>query len=382
MEKQHSEYHCYREIHQQPVLWKNVFDRIDVQRSSLKKFLAVHLREHTEVIFTGAGSSFFIGEMVAGSFQFKTGYHAKAVPSTEIVTHPLHYIPQNGPVLLISFARSGNSPESVAAAALAQEINPNTAHLIITCNADGNLSKAEFLKNKYTLLLGEECNDKALAMTGSVTSMALAALLIADLDRLEKVKTTVNAIAYLAETMVKHYEGEIKKIADRSFERVVFLGSGPFFGTAHEAHLKVQEMTDGQLICKFDSFLGFRHGPKAVVNEKTLMVYFHSNDPYVKKYEDDLVSSINAEQDPAFTLAVCKDCHLKNDYDFVIKHDDFMEIEESYLVLPYLIPIQLFSYYKSHYYGLNPDNPSKRGVIHRVVQGVKIYDYDKSELLK
>ncbi len=73
----------------------------------------------------------------------------------------------------------------------------------------------------------------------------------------------------------------LKKIAEREFERMVFLGSGPLFGTAHESHLKVQELSDGKVICKFDSFLGFRHGPRAVVNGSTIICYLLSNNPHV-----------------------------------------------------------------------------------------------------
>ena len=40
-----------------------------------------------------------------------------------------------------------------------------------------------------------------------------------------------------------------------------------------------------------------------------------------------------------------------------------------------LVPIQLLAYYKSKYLGYNPDSPSKNGAIHRVVQGVTIYQY-------
>src|SRR3546814_9422282 len=55
---------------------------------------------------------------------------------------------------------------------------------------------------------------------------------------------------------------DLEQVASKSFDRVVFLGSGPMLGIARECHLKLQELTDGQIICKHDSFLGFRHGPK------------------------------------------------------------------------------------------------------------------------
>ena len=46
------------------------------------------------------------------------------------------------PTLLVSFARSGDSPESVAAAELADQLLSDVHHLVLTCNADGRLAAA------------------------------------------------------------------------------------------------------------------------------------------------------------------------------------------------------------------------------------------------
>ncbi|RLD87159.1 MAG: sugar isomerase [Bacteroidetes bacterium] len=365
----------YREVAQQPGLWKKVYADVLAGKDRISSFLNVYMKHDSEVVFTGAGSSFFVGEMVAGYFQEKTGRTTKAVSTTEIVTYPTHYISKNKPVLLVSFARSGNSPESVAAVKMAEETNPNIAHLIITCNKDGELARCESLENKFVYLLPEEANDKALAMTSSVTSMALVVLLLANLNNLISQEKQIEAAASLVEMVLEKYGNMLAEIASRDFERAVFLGSGPFYGLAHEAHLKVQEMTDGQLICKFDSFLGFRHGPKVVVNDKTLMVYLHSPKAQVRRYEDDLVRSINKEQNPAFKLGICDTCDSDDDYDAVVTFSEKKYgIDEAYFMLAYLVPVQLFSIFKSIEYGLNPDAPSASGAIHRVVQGVKIYN--------
>ncbi len=365
----------YREVAQQPRLWMKVYAVVLAAKERISGFLDAHLKADSEVVFTGAGSSFFVGEMVAGYFQEKTGYSTKAVSTTELVTYPAHYISKNKPAVLVSFARSGNSPESVAAAKIAQETNPDMAHLIVTCNKEGELAKCERLENRFVILLPDEANDKALAMTSSVTSMVLVVLLLANLHNLESQGKQVEVLASLVDQVLKKYGNQLAEIASKDFERAVFLGSGPFYGLAHEAHLKVQEMTDGQLICKFDSFLGFRHGPKAVVNDKTLMVYFHSPKVQVRRYEDDLVRSINKEQNPAFTLGICDTCDSDENYDgvMVISNRD-TDLEEAYYMLAYLVPVQLLSIFKSIEYGLNPDAPSKSGAIHRVVQGVKIYN--------
>jgi len=366
--------HTLKEIKQQPDLWMKVIELIEQQKENLNNFLNDVFDKESEVIFTGAGSSFFIGEMVAPFFQKDTGTSSRAVETTEIVTHPEFFINKNKVTLLVSFARSGNSPESVAALNLANKVSPNVKHLIITCNKDGALAKIKG-NNIYSVVLPAEANDKSLAMTSSVTSMGIAALLIGRLNELDKMKQELNKASVLYKDFFNKFSDTLRKVADTDYQRAVFLGSGPMKGVAHEAHLKLQELTDGEIISKFDSFMGFRHGPKAVVNAQTLLVYFFSNDPYIRKYEYDLVQSISGSGHPALTVAVSNVSLNGLDFDLRIDLDD-TKIDDGIWTITSLVPIQLLAYYKSEALGYNPDSPSKSGAIHRVVQGVSIYEYE------
>ena len=370
-----SEYYTYKEIFQQPKLWLRVFDMVKTQKKDLEQFINSFLNpSNSEILFTGAGSSFFIAEMVAGVFQEKTGVSCRAIATTEIVTHPDYYINKNKNSLMVSFARSGNSPESLAAVEKASDFSPNLHHLFISCNTDGALAKIPKTDKNYLILLPEETNDKSLAMTSSVTTMAMVALLLAQLNKIDLLDVQIRHASVLTDKMLHNYEHELKEIANIDFERAVFLGSGPMQGVAREAHLKLQELTDGKVISKFDSFLGFRHGPKAVVNNKTLMVYFFSNDDYVRKYEKDLVNSIKKSSSPIYSLGIFDKNFMGLDIDKEIRfgYSD-LEIKESFWLMSSLVVIQLLAFYKSMALGFNPDSPSQNGSIHRVVQGVNIY---------
>ena len=370
------------EIEQQPELWKEIYRVVELQRYEIAGFLDKYLHsKSSEVIFTGAGSSFYIGEMVHGIFQNETGITSRAVSTTEIVTHPELYINPEKETLLVSFARSGNSPESVAAIKNAEIVSENVGNLIICCNEDGALLKMNF-RNVYKLLLPSKTNDKGLAMTSSVTSMALSALLIGMLDRFYSLKDQVDLASCYAEKIILQGTKVFEKIASIEFERAVFLGSGPFLGVAREAHLKLQELTNGKIICKFDSFLGFRHGPKAVVNDKTLMVYFFNNNEYVQRYERDLVNSIKESSKPAFSFGIAENKLDVNGLDELITlSENKNRIGEGFLMLSSLVAAQLLGLYKSVNEGFNPDNPSVNGAIHRVVRGVNIYEYESDNLL-
>ncbi len=117
-------------------------------------------------------------------------------------------------------------------------------------------------------------------------------------------KSQINLLYNYGKFFFSSYTEEIKKIAKLDFNRAVFLGSGLFNGIAHESHLKLQELTDGKIICKHDSFLGFRHGPKAVIDNKTLIVYLFSNNRYSQQYEIDLVNSVNSGRNGCYKVGV------------------------------------------------------------------------------
>ena len=367
------------EILQQPALWNEVYDLIDQNKEFIIDFFNSLTINDTDVVFTGAGSSFFVGETVAPIFQKDSGFSSKAVSTTEIVTNPQYYINNKRFTLLVSFARSGNSPESVAAIQLANQVSDNIKHIIITCNKDGKLAGLTNFENVLVLVLPERSNDKSLAMTSSFTSMVLVAILIGRINKLNKEKEKIFLASKSVKEFINNYTEKIKELVKIDYERAIFLGSGPLVGIARESHLKLQELTDGKIIAKFDSFLGFRHGPKAVVNNKTLMVYIFSNDNYIRKYEYDLVASIKKVQDPVLSIGVFNTPiseTIENELDscLSIKSDD-QPIDEVYWTIVSMAAVQLFATYKSMATGLNPDSPSTSGAIHRVVQGVNIYEF-------
>lgn len=369
--------HTAREIAQQPDLWQKVWKEVEGQRGGLDGFLRMALSKSKRIILTGAGTSAYIGLSLRGVIQRRTGILTEAIASTDIVSHPRDFLSPDVPTLLISFARSGNSPESVATVALAQEMCSTLYHLVITCNAEGKLACFDGAENKYVLALPPEANDQSLAMTSSYTGMLLAGLLVTQLGELDAAKRSVDILTGYGRRIVDFYTAEIRRMAESDFQRAVFLGSGPLFGTAREAHLKLQELTDGRIICKEDSFLGFRHGPKAVIDETTLVCYFFSNSPYAAKYEKDLVHSMKKGCPPFLEIGVMENripgIHL--DHIFYLS-DNGCGLSEAYLAVCDVLPAQMLGFFKSLQLGLKPDTPSATGAITRVVEGVQIYNLE------
>lgn len=362
--------HTGQEIFGQPNLWEDVFNLINNQKERIESFIRPVLEnQNLKIVLTGAGSSAFIGEAAQGLVQAATIRSTQAIATTDIVTHPELFFLKDTPTLLVSFARSGNSPESVEAVNLANQHCKNIYHFIITCNKDGQLARYGKAnpENCFSLVLPDESNDKSLAMTGSFTSMLLSILLVADIRNIGNKNEDINEIIALGNSILKENK-TLATVIDEPFDRVVFLGSGPMLGVARECHLKLQELTDGQIICKHDSFLGFRHGPRAVVNEQTLVVYLFSNNSHVLRYEQDLAKDTATDPRNIKTIAFGGPEDLAS----TIKIDNNTE-NNSLHVVPATMIGQLLGYNKSLQLGFNPDNPSVSGTISRVVQGVNIY---------
>lgn len=361
--KNKSAYWTAREIEQQPDVWQKVAKEIAEKREELDAWFAYTLTDQfVRIILTGAGTSAYVGETLAPFLSQKLSRPVEAVSTTNIVAAPEQYLFKKVPTLIISFARSGNSPESVAACELCDQLLDKAYHLIITCNDEGALAKMKKDDhNRYVVIMPEETNDKSFAMTSSFSSMLLAAVLIFQLNN----KMLAASINISKKILTSEVLENINTLSRQSFKRVVCLGTGGLLGIAREAALKILELSNGQLDCYFESPLGFRHGPKLVVDENTLVVLLGSNNAYSKQYDHDLLSEIKRDNKAAniINLSDFLDCTS-------------FDIDDLWLAFPYILYCQVFAFYQSLVLKITPDNPCPTGEANRVVQGVEIYPYE------
>ena len=154
--------------------------------------------------------------------------------------------------------------------------------------------------NAHVVLLPEETNDRGFAMTSSFTGMMLAAALAFDL--LPQDRTA--ALATLGGPRARG--GAAIGRAPRAFGLRAggVPGRREFAGLAREAALKMLELSDGNIVAMAETPLGFRHGPKTIVNAKTLVVMFLCNDPYARRYEMDLLRELRADGVAARVVAL------------------------------------------------------------------------------
>lgn len=363
------------EIEGQPELWDLTSKSFFEQLEGFRRFWRNACAKADEVILTGAGTSSFIGLSLEGLFFRRTGLVCRAVPTTHIVSHPENYFSKEKTPLIVSFARSGNSPESCAALEAADAFSRSCFHLIITCDGEGSLAMYRSAHPVYTILLPTGANDKGLAMTGSYSSMLLTGLLAACHTQPSYAEDQILAQHEAARMVLTEKLAQIQRIASWDFKRAVFLGSGELFGTAEEAALKLQELTDGKIICKADTYLGFRHGPKAVIDAATLVVYFFNGNENVRRYETDLLRTMGRGTRALFQLGISACPVDSGELNELILLEAPVKMDEDFMPLSAIVAAQLLAFFKSLQLGLSPDNPSVSGAISRVVEGVRIYPF-------
>ncbi|EKN3347575.1 SIS domain-containing protein [Yersinia ruckeri] len=367
-----------QEIEQQPVCWEKTQRIVAENQAVINEFLQLALAaENTRIIFTGAGTSAFAGRALVPLLTPYVSQRIEAIANTDLVATPEQYFAQDVPTLLVSFARSGNSPESVAALQVASECLSHCFHLVLTCNQKGQLYQyCQTAPGALAVLMPAETNDQSLAMTSSFSSMMLAAVAIfAGVDKYPK------EIERFCKESADWFKEINRKIIDNTkksqYKRVIYLGSGGLQGLAQESALKLLELTAGKVVAGFDTPLGFRHGPKSIVNPDTLVVVYISNDPYTRQYDLDLLAEIRANNVASKIIAVAAQSDAQVTAGDHILVPGMADSSDLGLLFAYLMFAQAFAFHSSVALNNTPDCPSPTGEINRVVQGVTIYPFKK-----
>jgi tagatose-6-phosphate ketose/aldose isomerase len=371
-----------REINQQPAAWGETCARVVAMADEIRSFL--HRETGADaacrtVILTGAGSSEFVGRSIEGALRRKMAAEVITVPTTHFLTHCESVFLPARDYLLVSFARSGDSPESVATFQQVAERFPRVKQAVITCNKDGSLARlAAKSRDSLCILLPEQTNDKSLAMTSSFSSLALAGLSLGFADAPALFAPLVEKAAAGALRVIAEYGDLLSDFARLPFTRACYLGSNTLLGCMQEARLKMQEMTAGRVASAFDSFLGLRHGPQVFVNGECVVVASLSSDPSVRRYERDLLRELRGKKQGIGTLVICDraDQEMRGLSSAVIElYPSAEPLEDDYRVLTDIVACQILAVFKSIQLGLSPDNPSPDGIINRVVAGITVYPW-------
>jgi len=339
----------WREIQSQPAIWRDWGATLPV--ADLRTFVAA--TGVSEVWFCGAGTSAYIGDILAAGLEGAAGPRFRSVPTTDIVARPHAYL-RGVPKLVVSFGRSGNSAESIGLLDALDALAPGWPRLNITCNSTSALATRPGAR---VVVLPKATHDAGFAMTSSFSTMLLTAAAIFDTSLAPD--TAPARFARLAADLtglLPDFAAQARTA--RQPDRVVFTGSGALAFAARESALKVMELSAGQIPALWDSTLGFRHGPKSFVTGATDLWLFRSADPHTRAYDDDLGAELGS-QFPGSTIST------------PTVPQPFGDLWSAPL---YVALAQVLAVIWSDSLGLAVDDPfAGQGTLTRVVSGVRLY---------
>ena len=349
------------EILQQPELWLSTSERVTQANWRLPL--------DRPLVVTGAGTSAYAAGAVANASRFAAG-----IPITDLLTSSARDIErlcpgfsQNG--MLLSLARSGDSPESLGAVQRVRRVFPSVEHYAITCNAEGQLARDRAI---CSLVLDPRTNDRSLAMTSSFTNLVLAGILLLDPAPVQHVLEKISARA--AELLPKLQETARSLVAEMEFGRAVILADAVLLPAARESALKILEMTSGDVVALSETYLGLRHGPMSFLRPGSLILCLASADLARHRYEVDLIRELQRKQLGRIVAIAPTDARMPEP---VLSVPAIAPELPDALRTPFeVLFAQLLAYSLSLRSGHDPDNPSPSGVITRVVAGVQLYEID------
>ncbi len=248
---------------------------------------------------------------------------------------------------------------------------PRSRFLDITCNVEGELARrGRDRADTFTLLMPPASCDRAFAMTSSLSCMMLAALAIFDAAPWPQREQRLRTLAASGQQALATWETPVRTLAQSPFSRVIYLGSGPLEALARECALKVLELTAGRVPALANTPLGFRHGPKSLLDPQTLVVVLRSIEPVARRYEQDLLGELRRDGIAGHVLSVGPREGGATPDDWTL---DVPALPDAWLAPLWLTVAQRYALHRSAALGLTPDNPFPDGTVNRVVQGVTIH---------
>ena len=371
-----------REIAQQGDCWEKIPALLATTNPALKTRLHAALHDaRATIAFSGAGTSAYVGDILAPAIQRHSRAHCLATASTDLVAQPAGKLPRDAHGFLFAFARSGNSPESVASLEKAASIAPELVPVAVTCNDRGAL--AEHCRNGhgYCCQMPPETHDKSFVMTSSFSTMTLFTAALCR-EALDLPPPDFTALAAAQRHARDSYYTSTALDALARAARIIYLGSDALYGTARESALKILEMTAGKIPTMAETTLGFRHGPKSLINNETAVCFFISSDPYTQQYDRDLALEVLGDGNaahvhiyaPAAFLARYPEIAASRAH--ITAFDAALDGQDDAALAPlYVQYAQMTGLRCALDAGIPPDNPSPDGSVNRVVKGVTVYPY-------
>jgi len=301
------------------------------------------------IYLTGSGTSYHACLAVNYAISTITSILSSTLPASEFASWTTQ---AHTDTVFIAISQSGESADVINAANSAIQSGMRT--IAVTNTPESSLARICDLK-----LFSRAGPEKAITATKSFTCTILAAqLLILELAKLieplpkyDALASMMNQIPQLVELSIQLCEESTRRVAEtyKAKEFFFLLGSGPNYATALEGALKLKESCN--VYAEGFATREFLHGPMQLVDSRTPILILENpgkGDEVMK-----LAESFERFEAPVIIIH-------SNDNSIAGKHIKTVGgVDEIFLPLVDVIPLQLYSYYSSVARGLNPDNPPK-----------------------
>ncbi len=323
------------EIRTQAEAWRNARQVVEQHQAEVKAHWDGGAFD--AILFVGCGSTHYLSLAAASLTQALTGIPARGLPASELLLHPDSvYTPQGRP-LLVTVSRSAETTETIRAARLYRQRYGEEV-LNISCYGDRPLN-AEAALN----LVAPAGQEQSIAQTRSFSAMLVMAEGVARLLSGAPYDPAWLPVAQ-GDEYVLQAEAFAANYADpERYDRYFYLGSGPRYGLACEAMLKMKEMS--QTYAEAYHPFEFRHGPKSMVNDRTVVVGLLGETGY------DEERTVLAEMRALGATTLALGPHPDSDFRLLTGESG------SAPLVGYVPVCQWMAYARAIHKALNPDHP-------------------------
>ncbi len=336
-----------QEIFSQPEAWTAALQVLEGVRHNIIELKPAQKFE--SILFTGCGSTYYLSLAAASLCQQMTGVPCRAFPASELWLSPRSCY-SNGKVLLVAISRSGETTETLQAC---ESFVKNKRGTLLTLSCYPHMPLARMGDLNIVLPSGQE---QSVAQTRAFSTLFLATValgclwagrddLAADLPKLPDAGRRVI-------TQAAGLSADIGP--DTSIDRFYWLGSGPRYGLAAELSLKMKEMSLSH--SEPFHFLEFRHGPKSMVTESSVIVGLQST--VNGKHEADVLADVKELGGRIIQLGEAG-ASLRFE----------TSLDEAICNVLYLPVGQMIAFERSLSKGLNPDCPNNLDTVVRLAGG-------------
>jgi glutamine---fructose-6-phosphate transaminase (isomerizing) len=332
-------FYTRQEILSQPGIWKKSL----LYLSKLERGKYPDFMNYDQVIFIGCGSTFYLSRWAARTCEARTGLVSRAIPSSDLLLFPQAWLQKSKKTLFVAISRSAETTETIKALEMVRAGNYGEM-VVVTCYRDRALAQL----TPYVVDV-PDAQEESVAQTRSFSNMMLAVMWLSD----KKVPEGLpEAISTTGEKIITGNANLAQQIGlDETISKFFFLGSGPNYGLANEAMLKMKEMSLSY--SEAYHFLEFRHGPMSMVDQNSIVIGLISD--LMGNYEYSLLQEMKSRGARILGLYPGDVSPSLDWMDYTISLGN--TVADGWRAPLYLPVLQLIAFERAIHKGLDPDSP-------------------------